>query len=352
LTRGETVNFEPWYQNISTEDSQILSSRVRLARNLEKYHFQRKLSSDDAFAIIREVEEAVGNINKKRPFDPLIAQDLRKIDEQIFLEKHILSPKYLDSELANGVFVDMYQNISIMVNEEDHVRIQAVCPGEDLAQVLSTANELDNLLEKYLDFAFDAKLGYLTACPTNVGTGLRASFMIHLPCLDKTGLLKKLFPYIAKSGMTLRGIYGEGTIPMGSIYQLSNQVTLGKKEAQIVKNLIGVAENIIRRENQTRDKMLEKRPNYLQDRAYRAYGILAYSRKLNVHEAMGFLSDIRLGYLTGILDLPRPAIPLYQIMMEIQPGHLHFSAGKTMNEYETDVARSDYLRNIFVNQTN
>ncbi|MCL2286072.1 MAG: ATP--guanido phosphotransferase [Firmicutes bacterium] len=347
IRRGEAVAFGPWYQSNATDENQIISSRVRLARNLKQYLFQRKLSPSDASAIVLEVENIIGKINVQRPFEPLVVQDLRKIDQQIFLEKHILSPRYLDSTLSKGVFVDVYQNISVMVNEEDHVRIQSVCPGNNLAHALITANEIDNLLEKYLDFAFDEKLGYLTACPTNVGTGLRASYMVHLPCLDKTNMLKKLFPYITKSGMTLRGIYGEGTIPMGSIYQLSNQITLGKNEAQIIKTLAIVADNIIKREIQTRDNILSSRQNYLQDKAYRAYGILSYSRRIAVHEAMNLLSDIRLGYMAGILDLPKLAVPIYQIMMEIQPGHLYFAAGKTMNEDETDTARADFLRKIF-----
>jgi len=333
---------------MATEENQILSSRVRLARNLMHYPFYKTLSPDDATAIVNEIENVVGKINCKRPDNPLVAQDLRPIDQQILLEKHVLSPKYLDIKLAKGVFVDMHRNASIMVNEEDHVRIQSVFPGNNLALAFSTANELDNLLEAYLDISFDTKLGYLTACPTNVGTGLRASYMIHLPCLEKTNLLKKLFPYIIKSGMTLRGIYGEGTISMGSIYQLSNQVTLGKNEAQIIKALAHVAKNIIKRENQIRDNILAKRRDYLQDKAYRAYGILAYSRKLNVQEAMNFLSDIRLGLSADTLDLPKLQVPIYQIMMEIQPGHLHSAAGIIMDEHETDIARADFLRKLFM----
>jgi len=342
------VNFEPWYQNMATEGNQILSSRMRLARNLTHYPFYKKLSPDNAAAIVKDVEGVVDKINCQQPDNPLSAQDLRPIDQQILLVKHILSPKYLDTKVAKGVFVDMHQNASIMVNEEDHVRIQAVYPGNNLPQAFSAANALDDLLEAYLDFAFDAKLGYLTACPTNVGTGLRASYMIHLPCLEKTNLLKKLFPYIVKSGMTLRGIYGEGTISMGSIYQLSNQITLGKNEAQIIKALANVAKNIIKRENQTMDNILTKRRDYLQDKAYRAYGILAYSRKLGVQEAMNFLSDIRLGFLADTLDLPKLHVPIYRVMMEIQPGHLYSTMGMKMDEHETDIARANFLRKLFV----
>ncbi|MCL1787908.1 MAG: ATP--guanido phosphotransferase, partial [Defluviitaleaceae bacterium] len=214
-------------------------------------------------------------------------------------------------------------------------------------RALRAANEVDDLLENYLDFAFDNNLGYLTACPTNVGTGLRASYMMHLPCLERTNLLRKLFPYIIKSGMTLRGIYGEGTISIGSIYQLSNQVTLGKNEAQIIKSLATVANNIVKRENQAMAAIMDKKPGFLQDKAYRSYGVLAYSRQQSVKEAMHFLSDIRLGYYANLLDLPRPAIPTYQMMMEIQPGHLHLAAGAIMDQQETDIARATYLRKVF-----
>lgn len=341
------MNFEPWYQDNITDDGLIISSRVRLARNLKNHLFHRKMDSDDAVSIVNGVKKTIDKINKKRQFNPLMTQDLRKIDEQTFLEKHIVSPRYLECKTSKSVYVDMYQNVSIMVNEEDHVRIQSVCPGNDLATVLTVANEIDNALEKYLDFAFDSKLGYLTACPTNVGTGLRASYMMHLPCMDKTNLLKKLFPYIARMGMTVRGIYGEGTVPMGSIFQLSNQVTLGKKEAQIIKTLSSVAENIINRELQVRDEINKNRPYYLMDKAHRAYGILAFARKLGIHEAMSYLSDVRLGYVMGVLEIPRLQEPIYQTMMEIQPGHLHFAAGKNMNEDDTDIARAVYLRSVF-----
>jgi protein arginine kinase len=221
-----------------------------------------------------------------------------------------------------------------------------VCAGDNLPQALAAANKVDDLLEEYLDFAFDKNFGYLTACPTNVGTGLRASYMMHLPCLERTNLLKKLFPYIIESGMTLRGIYGEGTISMGSIYQLSNQITLGKNEAQIIKNLSAVAKNVMRRENQALGAIEAKKPGYLQDRAYRAYGVLTNARTLSVKETMAYLSDIRLGFFANLLDLPKPSIPIYQIMMEIQPGHLHLAAGDILDERETDIARACYCRSV------
>jgi len=334
-----------WYKD--TEDKQILSSRVRLARNIENYNFYRKLDANNAIVLVQEVQDAVYQTDCFHFFQEIELDEIDEASKLVYLEKHIISPRFLKGTLPKGVFVSDDKNVSIMINEEDHVRIQSVRPGYDLDYALKLANQVDDYIEEHLDFAFDAELGYLTACPTNVGTGLRASFMMHLPCLDETDLLEKLIPYITKAGMTIRGIYGEGTAPMGSIFQISNQYTLGKSEEEIVQNLKDITKNIIKHENLARDKMLSKGRDSLQDRMHRAYGVLAYCRKISVAEAMDFLSDIRLGYLTGILELPKPEKQIYQIMMEIQPGHLRRFANKNMSERETDITRADFLRRVF-----
>jgi len=338
---------EPWYLSEATETNQILSSRVRLARNIENFHFNRKLSEDDAFEITHKVENIVRKINRRRPSNQLVNQELDRHNQQLLLESHVASPKFLMGKLPKKIFTDFNQNISLMINEEDHIRIQSVCPGSDLLLALSAANKLDDYLENYLDFSFDSELGYLTACPTNVGTGLRASFMIHLPCLDKTDLVKKLQPFIAKNGLTLRGIYGEGTISLGSIYQISNQVTLGKAENDIVQNLISCTQKIIKRENEIRDKILSTRRNYLQDKVYRAYGVLTHCRRISVNDAMGYLSDIRLGLFANILDIPKPVKNIYQMMIEIQPGHLQKLVDINIDEDSIDIVRAEFLRTQF-----
>jgi len=337
----------PWYKSKDTEDSQIISSRIRLARNLANYHFQRNLSKNDASAIVQDVQSVINQYNNNNTYREFSFHELDDVKAQVFLEKHIVSPKCLLTTLPKAVFTDEDRNVSVMVNEEDHVRIQSIEPGRDLKKAFYAANHVDDLLEKRLDFSFDKDFGYLTACPTNVGTGLRASFLIHLPCLDKTNLLKKLFPYITKSGLTLRGIYGEGTAPLGSIFQISNQVTTGINEEEIIKNLESVTDNIIKRENQVRDKILLTRQNYLQDKVYRAYGILTHCRKISIKEAMSLLSDIRLGFHAKILDMSKPYKHIYQIMMEIQPGHLHSETGQLLDTTETDIVRATFLRRIF-----
>ena len=339
--------YTKWYKSDKTEQDQVISSRVRLARNLEQHPFQRKLTESDAKEIVQKVQNRIETINQTDIYSEFFAHDLCKIERQMFLEKHIVSPKFLLGRLPKAIYTDKEQSISIMVNEEDHVRIQAVKPGRDIFVALSDANQVDDMLERSLNFSFDGTLGYLTSCPTNVGTGLRASFLIHLPCLDKTELLKKIIPYITKKGLTLRGIYGEGTIPLGSIYQLSNQVTTGKSEKEILKDLEIATDTIIQYENQVMDKILSTRQNYLQDKAYRAYAILASCRRISVKEAMGLLSDVRLGFLAKLLDMPKPDMPMYEIMINVQPGHLCYDFGVIMDEGETDIARADYLRTVF-----
>jgi len=330
---------------MSSDTDYILSSRVRLARNLQDLPFLRKLTKNNAESVLQKLQDAISGFNKSNFNEELHHHELNALHQQIFLERHIISPKYATNKLPKGVFTNGNQNISIMANEEDHVRIQSFKEGNNLLHTLSAANRIDDALERHLDFSFDQNLGYLTACPTNVGTGLRASFMIHLPCLDRTDYLKKLLPYITESGMTLRGIYGEGTVSMGSIFQISNQVTIGKSENQIIKKLTIVIQEVIKKEVQVRDNLLSNRKNYLQDKVHRAYGILSHCHRISAKEAMKYLSEIRLGFMADIL--PAPPKPIYQIMMEVQPGHLHINHDKIMDEVDTDIARADFLRSLF-----
>ena len=338
----------PWYQSPLTDESQILSSRIRLARNISRYPFQQKLTPESAAAMVKEAKDSVTQASAHNHFHQLSLQDLGETDHKVFLEKHIVSPEFLKGSLPKGLLISNDQNISIMINEEDHIRIQSIKPGEDLTTAFFTANKIDDLMEETIAFAFHENYGYLTACPTNVGTGLRASYMIHLPSLDKAGLIKNILPGIVKFGITLRGIYGEGTAPMGSIYQISNQTTLGKSEEDIIECLQKVTKTVIEHEVTAREKLISTKKDHLEDRIYRAYGTLAYSRKISTEEAMHQLSDIRLGYLTGILDKPKLPKQIYQIMIEIQPGHLQRIAGHEMSDQERDTARANYLRSIFV----
>jgi len=305
------------------------------------------LTPQDASLMVNEAQTALTRTGAKM-FHQMDIKALGETEQKVFLEKHIVSPEFLKGSLPRSLLISDDQNISVMLNEEDHIRIQSIQPGDQLAEALATANQIDDLLEESVEYAFHQEYGYLTACPTNTGTGLRASFMIHLPCLERSDLLKKLLPTISKFGITLRGIYGEGTAPMGSIYQISNQTTLGKSEEDIIQGLQNVTNTIIENENQAMDKMIASHRDDTENTIYRAYGTLAYSRKITAKESMDMLSLIRLGYLSGLLDKPKPTKQIYQIMMEIQPGHLMRIAGREMSEAERDIARAKYLREIFV----
>ncbi|MCL2224360.1 MAG: protein arginine kinase [Defluviitaleaceae bacterium] len=335
----------PWYQEAVTDENEILSSRVRLARNIKKYPFRRKLSTTNANDLVAEATDAVTSASGF--FRPLDIGGLGKTEQTVFLEKHIISPEFLNGNLPKGLLISDNQNISVMINEEDHVRIQSVKAGDCLENAFETASQIDDLIEERVEFAFHTDYGYLTACPTNTGTGLRASYMIHLPCLSKSDMPTNVLPQITKFGVAIRGIYGEGTAPMGSIYQISNQNTLGKSEHDIILGLQNVTQTVIAREQHARQKLLTSSKPYMEDLVHRAYGVLTNARLISAKEAMDLLSDIRLGYITGILDKPRPSKHIYQIMMEIQPGHLQRNAGTEMTEQERDITRAKYLREIF-----
>ena len=338
-----------WYNENAAGEGPILSSRVRLARNIGKYPFKLKLNPSMAIEMVREVVNAAMVAASNRFFHELDIMSFGDVEKKVFLEKHIVSHEFIKGNMPRGLLVSDDQNTSVMVNEEDHVRIQSVTAGDNLNDAYVSACQIDDLIEERLDYAFSVDYGYLTACPTNTGTGLRASYMVHLPCLDKNDIANKLLPHVAKFGITLRGMYGEGTAPMGSIYQISNQSTLGKSEEDIMAGLKAVAKNILEHEQKAMEKFLGSKRMVIEDKVFRAYGVLSSCRVITALEAMNLLSDIRLGFLSEILTKPKPIKQIYQIMMEIQPGHLQRAQGMEMSDEERDVSRAMYLREIFAN---
>lgn len=337
-----------WYDSLETDVSPIISSRVRLARNIEKYPFGRKLTQDQAKEIVTLATNRIDEINKKALHKELAYQDLEEnIPQQLALDRHLMSARFLFNKNPKAIFATETQEVSLMVNEEDHIRIQAIRPGRDIFKALAMANEVDDLLERQLDFSFDTDYGYLTACPTNVGTGLRASYLMHLPCLANTKLIDKMTPYLEKRGFVFRGLYGEGTAPLGNMYQLSNQVTHGLREADIVDTLEGVATNVLQREEETMHEILAKRKDYLEDKAYRAYAILATCRRITLKDAMAQLSAIRLGFHAGVLDMPKPPRTMYQLNMDIQPAHLQVWKIINPSEEFLNLVRATFLKQYF-----
>lgn len=269
-------------------------------------------------------------------------EDLSHIEKRVLVEKHLISP-FLTKARASGVLVSENEQLSIMVNEEDHIRIQLYFPGFQMKQALDHAFELDDWLEEKIDFAFDERWGYLTSCPTNVGTGMRASVMIHLPALVLTKRINQMIPAINQFGFVVRGIYGEGTEALGNLFQVSNQITLGKSEGDIVEDLESVIINLVEQEREARHYLLHTSGKKLEDQIFRSYGILKYGRIIESQEASARISDVRLGVDLGMIKDVSHNV-LNELMVLTQPGFLQHYAKKVLTTSERDVLRATLIR--------
>ena len=328
-----------WYKNKGNEGDIVLSTRVRLARNLTEYPFPARLDESQK----KDIANLVNNIlseDKTYDLNFIDMSDLSSAETVSLAEKHLISPEFACDTLGRSLLLSKDEDISIMICEEDHIRIQTVYPGLSLSEAFETALKIDEILENKISYAFDENLGYLTQCPTNIGTALRASVMLHLPALSKKGAMQRLSTTVAKLGLTLRGSYGEGSEISGDIYQLSNQVTLGISEEAAITNLNSIAMQIIAQEKQTR-ALLVKDEDYL-DRIYRAYGILKSAYKLTSKELMNLISYVRVGVSEGILDIPTEKLRSLTVLL--QPATLNASSGKILTQTERDILRSQKVR--------
>ena len=337
-----------WFEQENTAmNGVVISSRIRLARNLSNYAFPNRISEKDAVLLIEDVRESLFNSESfaKDFFQEIHMENVRQVDKMAMMERHMISPLFIGVKSPTALILSQDESVCIMINEEDHIRIQSLKLGMNLVEALEVANKIDHLLEEKLKVAFHDKLGYLTACPTNLGTGLRASYMVHVPALETTGQLKFLFDAIGKFGLTVRGIYGEGSEGQGSIYQISNQVTLGMNEQEIIDNLTAVTRQIIEQELNVREKFLKERRLEFEDAIYRSYGILSHARILSSKEAMTLLSDIKLGFELGILKSKgKQPINIFELMTCIQPANLQKIEMKQLTLKERDVARATFIR--------
>lgn len=325
----------------------IMSTRVRLARNIENMHFPRAASEEDILSVDRSVSGAIlDDENLSYQFSHFDLSDKTPIQKQVLVEKHLISPQLANQNKHGSVLISEDESISIMINEEDHIRIQCIEPGLDFTEALRRANEIDDCLEHNLSYAFDERFGYKTTCPTNVGTGLRASAMLHLPALTMTKQMRQLITMMPRLGLVVRGMYGEGTEATGSYYQISNQVTLGKSEEEIVQELESIVLQIINKEIEAREAMLEYASIAISDRLNRSLGVLQYARILTSEEAATCLSNVRLGIDLGIIQ----SIPnelLNKCMLIMQSGFLQQIAGTSLKANERDVFRAELIRDIF-----
>ncbi len=321
-------------------ESIVLSTRIRLARNLKDYPFPARLSAEEKMQVNDTVIAALKNGGA--------TDDLRRIDmsalsdsEAVSLaERHLISPEFASNAEGRVLLLSGDETVSIMLCEEDHVRIQVIEPGLALEKAYAKADALDEALSRGVCVAFDEKLGYLTQCPTNLGTALRASVMLHLPALSRAGLMPRLSSTIAKLGLTLRGTYGEGSKPAGDLFQLSNQVTLGISEQAAIQNLAAIARQIIEQEVQAREAL--RQDNVFIDKIWRARGILGSAYMLSCSECTELLSLVRLGAALGILDIPPET--LNRLLSEIQPATINVAAGRVCPPAQRDVIRAQKVK--------
>jgi len=326
----------------------VLSSRIRLARNLDKYPMNAFQSEDNGQTVLEKIEKAVVELEliEQECLGIYHMDELTSRQKQILFEKHLISREHMDEKPNKALLLRRDEAVSIMVNEEDHLRIQVLLPGLQLDKAWDEADRIDDMLESRLQYAFHEEKGYLTCCPTNVGTGLRASVMIHLPALVATKQASNIFKTLGQLGLVVRGLYGEGTEATGYLFQISNQITLGRKEAEIIQNLTAVTKQIIEKEEEIRRIVYNETPLQIKDRVNRAYGILKNAVILSSQEAFNLLSEIRLGIDLKILDIGVNIEELNELMVASQPGFLQNKAGKTMEKLERDAARAELFNKM------
>ncbi len=321
----------------------VLATRIRLARNLRGYAFPIASKEDDALVVDKMVASALQDGECGEQYTYLKMSEQLKLDREILVEKHLISPQLANPERAGAVLLSKDETLSIMINEEDHVRIQCIYPGLQLDETYRQANAVDDILEKELPYAFDEEFGYLTSCPSNTGTGMRASVMMHLPALTITKQIDQIIPAISRLGLVVRGSYGEGSKALGNIYQVSNQITLGKTEQEILRELNNITARLIGHERKSREKLLENSKLAVEDRVFRSLGTLTYARLLQIGEAARCLSDVRLGIDMGIIEDMDISV-MNELMIFMQPGFLQQYANTELTQEERDVCRAKLFR--------
>lgn len=334
----------PVWLDASGEESEIImSSRVRLARNLSQHRFTHNCDNEELSEILSETSAAAGEADTFKVSQFVGMGEVSTLDRQFLVERHLVSREFLLNSANRGLLVNGNEDVCLMINEEDHLRLQAYGSGLDLRRVYEMASRLDNELTSNLDIAFSERYGYLTACPTNVGTGLRASVLIHLPGLVHSKEINKLLESLGKLNHTMRGFYGEGSEVMGNFFQLSNSGTLGIAEEDLVKGLREMAHKVVGFERKAREMLFSKARSLLEDKVWRAYGLLRYARSVNTKEALSLISAVRLGVGVGIVE-GVSVETLNHLLVYIQPAHLQRMKGRTMDANERDVARAEYIR--------
>lgn len=334
-----------WMRGGGSHSEIVISSRVRIARNLQHLPFPLLATAGQAEEVLNQLSPVMdsGEASGFGTFQLLKMEELEEIDKKVLVEKHLISPSLVNESRGGAVLLNEDESVSIMINEEDHLRIQCLFPGFQVREAWERATSIDDLFEASVNFAFDDKRGYLTSCPTNVGTGLRASVMMHLPALVMSQQINRILSAVNQVGLTVRGIYGEGSEAVGNLFQISNQITLGQTETEIIDNLQGVVAQIIEHERHARERLMAESRIRITDRIMRSYGILSYAAVMELKEAAQRLSDVRLGVDLGILQSPSLA-KLNELNVMTQPGFLQKTFGANMSAAERDMNRAKLIR--------
>lgn len=336
-------NMSYWMRGKGPANDIVLASRIRLARNLDGIPFPSVASDDELNRVLKQVQAVAKNSRDLGEYRWIALSETSPLQRQLLVERHLISPNHCENVRYKAVVLRNDEAVSIMVNEEDHLRLQVIYPGLQLKAAWELCNEVDDYYESRLDYAFSDQVGYLTCCPTNVGTGLRASVMVHLPALAIGNQIQGVLSTIAQFGVTVRGLYGEGTESAGNIYQVSNRVTLGVTEEDIMQHLDNITRQVLEQERSAREQLLKKSKLQLEDLVYRALGTLAHARILSTSETLELLSSLRLGIDLELVKNFDPAV-LQELLVSIRPAHLQELMGRDMDAHERDAYRAALVR--------
>ncbi len=347
---GVTVKLEElagkcgeWLRGCGPDSDIVVSSRIRLARNLADFPFIRKCTGLDRAAIEQTLQDSIVDIDELRDISYVDVNALDEVDRQFLVERQLISREHAESDGARGVAIGSNEKFSLMINEEDHLRIQVMHSGLDLNSAWERINSIDDSIEEHVTYAFHERLGYLTACPTNIGTGMRVSVMLHMPALVITRQLDKVFRSLQKINLAVRGLYGEGSQAMGDFYQISNQITLGESEEDLIARITDVAPSLIEYERKARDYLVKEGHKDLHDRVSRAYGVLCTAQTISSEETMQLLSSVRMGVNLGLIeDVEIPTVN--KLFMHTQPAHLQKLRGSELGTADRNIERANYLQ--------
>lgn len=330
-----------WYKEQTNNDI-VVSTRVRLARNLLKYPFPNAMDSETKKSAREDIENSIMNSNStlSKDFKIYHMDEIDEVLKKRLAEEHLISPDLLKKKEAS-VLVNADESMSVMIMEEDHLRMQVILGGFKLDEAYETASKVDDVIDENVQYAFDADFGYLTSCPTNTGTGLRASVMMHLPALTMTNSIQRIAASASGLGIAVRGMYGEGSKAYGALYQISNQVTLGISEKEIIEKVKNIVNQIEEHEKQARKRLLENNKDYIEDKLFRSYGTLRYARSVSSDEAKALISDVLMGKNMGIIETEAN---LMELMIMAEPAYIEYMAKNRLSPEERDKKRAELIR--------